>query len=263
MRIALISDIHANLEALRATLLDVAQLRVGRILCLGDIVGYHADPGACIALLREAGAICIAGNHDRAVAGLRGTQGFSADAAHAVAWTRARLDERGRAWLAALPLEHCIDRALLAAHGAPTLAGGCDMTRLEDPARRRAAFQVLARHPCRARLCAVGHTHILGVHAWDGIAERSLSGDTVALAADALHIVNPGAVGQPRDAEWRATWMLLDLACRTVTIRRVAYDRESALAKARMTGLLPPHSRLRAALQRVRRLGQRVALLVG
>ena len=257
MRIGLISDIHANLEALRATLLDVAQLRVGRILCLGDIVGYHADPGACIALLREAGAICIAGNHDRAVAGLRGTEGFSADAAHAVAWTRTRLDERARAWLAALPLERCIDGALLAVHGAPTLAGGCDMTRLDDPARRRAAFAALARHPCGAKLCAVGHTHILGIHAWDGEAERALAGDTVALAPDALHIVNPGAVGQPRGAERRATWMILDLACRTVTIRRVAYDAESAIAKARAAGLIPPRSRLRALLRRV---GQRMAL---
>ena len=257
MRIALISDIHANLEALRATLLDVAQLRIGHILCLGDIVGYHADPGACIGLLREAGAICIAGNHDRAVAGLRGTEGFSADAAHAVAWTRARLDERSRAWLGTLPLERCVDGALLAVHGAPTLAGGCDMTRLDDPARRRAAFAVLARHPCGAKLCAVGHTHILGIHAWDGVAERALAGDTVALAADALHIVNPGAVGQPRGAERRATWMILDLACRTVTIRRVAYDAESAIAKARAAGLIPPRSRLRALLRRV---GQRMAL---
>ena len=257
MRIALISDIHANLEALRATLLDVAQLRVGHILCLGDIVGYHADPGACIAWLRDAEAICIAGNPDRAVAGLRGTEGFSADAAHAVTWTRTRLDERARAWLAALPLERCIDRALLAVHGAPNLTGGCDMTRLDDSARRRAAFVALARHPCGARLCAVGHTHILGIHAWDGKAERALAGDTVALAPDALHIVNPGAVGQPRGAERRATWMLLDLACRTVTIRRVAYDAESAIAKARAAGLIPPRSRLRALLRRV---GQRMAL---
>jgi diadenosine tetraphosphatase ApaH/serine/threonine PP2A family protein phosphatase len=257
MRIALLSDIHANLEALRATLLDVAQLRVGRILCLGDIVGYHADPGACIALLRDAEAVCIAGNHDRAVAGLRGTEGFSADAAHAVAWTRSRLDERARAWLAALPLERCIDGALLAVHGAPTLAGGCDMTRLDDPARRRAAFAALARYPCGAKICAVGHTHILGIHAWDGEAERALAGEMVALAPDALHIVNPGAVGQPRGTERRATWMILDLACRTVTIRRVAYDNENAIAKARAAGLMPQRSRLRAMLRRV---GQRIVL---
>jgi diadenosine tetraphosphatase ApaH/serine/threonine PP2A family protein phosphatase len=251
MRIALISDIHANLEALRATLLDVAQLRVGRILCLGDIVGYHADPGACIALLRDAGAMCIAGNHDRAVAGLRGTEGFSADAAHAVAWTRERLDERSRAWLAALPLERCLDGPLLAVHGAPTLAGGCDMTRLDDPARRRAAFAVLARHPCGAKICAVGHTHILRIHAWDGQQDVSLVGDTVALAPNVLHIVNPGAVGQPRGAERRATWMLLDLACRTVTIRRVPYDNESTMAKARAAGLILPQSRLRTVLRRL------------
>lgn len=263
MRIALLSDIHANLEALRATLLDVAQLRVGRILCLGDIVGYHADPGACIALLRDAGAICIAGNHDRAVAGLRGTEGFSADAAHAVAWTRARLDERARAWLAALPLERCIDGVLLAVHGAPTLAGGCDMTRLDDPARRRDAFGLLARHACGAKLCAFGHTHALGIHAWDGQAERSLFGDTVALVPDVLHLINPGTVGQPRGAERRATWIILDLACRTVTIRRVAYDAESAIVKARAAGLMSPPSRLHAMLRRVGRLGQRMGLPAG
>lgn len=263
MRIALLSDIHANLEALRATLLDVAQLRLGRILCLGDIVGYHADPGACIALLRDAGAICIAGNHDRAVAGLRGTEGFSADAAQAVAWTRARLDERARAWLGALPMEHCIEGALLAVHGAPTLAGGCDMTRLDDPARRQDAFGVLARHPCGAKICVFGHTHALGIHAWDGQAERSPVGDTVALAPDALHLINPGTVGQPRGAERRATWMILDLACRTVTIRRVAYDNESAIAKARAAGLMFPRSRLQAMLRRVGRLGQRMGLPAG
>jgi diadenosine tetraphosphatase ApaH/serine/threonine PP2A family protein phosphatase len=79
----------------------------------------------------------------------------------------------------------------------------------------------------------------------------------VALAPNALHIVNPGAVGQPRGVERRATWMILDLACRTVTIRRVAYDNESAIAKARAAGLMPPRSRLRAMLRRV---GQRIVL---
>jgi len=252
MRIALISDIHASIEALRATLLDVAAMRVRRILCLGDVVGYHADPGACIALLRDAGAQCIAGNHDRAVAGLRGTEGFSADAARAVAWTRERLDDGALAWLAALPMELCIEGRLLAVHGAPTEAGPCDMTRLDDPARRRAAFLALEQHQCGARLCAYGHTHILGVHAWDGRAERALPGESVTLEPGALHLINPGAVGQPRGAEQRATWMILDLARLTVDLRRVAYDRDQTLAKARAAGLVAPASRLRAVLRRLR-----------
>ena len=253
MRLALLSDIHANIEALRATLLDVAAMRVERILCLGDVVGYHADPGACIGLLRDAGAICIAGNHDRAVAGLRDTAGFSADAARAVAWTRARLDAASLAWLAALPMSHCLPQRLLAVHGAPTESGACDMTRLDDPARRRDAFAALALHPCGASLCAFGHTHILGVHAWDGTAERALSGERMRLAPGVPHLINPGAVGQPRGAERRATWMILDLAARTVEVRRVAYDMAPTLAKARAAGLLaePP---LRALLRRMRRV---------
>ena len=253
MRLALLSDIHANIEALRATLLDVAAMRVERILCLGDIVGYHADPGACIALLRDAGAICIAGNHDRAVAGLRDTRGFSTDAARAVGWTRARLDAAALDWLAALPMEHCIAGRLLAVHGAPTAAGPCDMTRIEDAGARRAAFAALARHPCGAPLCAFGHTHILGIHAWDGKADRALAGDRVRLEPGVPHLINPGAVGQPRGAERRATWMVLDLAALTVEVRRVAYDMAPTLAKAREAGLLT-EPRLRVLLRRLRRV---------
>ena len=85
MRLAVISDVHANLEALRAALASIAAEGVDRILCLGDIVGYHADPGECIALLRRSGAICVLGNHDGAVAGRTATDGFSADAARGVA----------------------------------------------------------------------------------------------------------------------------------------------------------------------------------
>ncbi|MBF5096114.1 metallophosphoesterase, partial [Azospirillum sp. INR13] len=93
MKIALISDIHANLEALQATFDAMRAEGVERIVCLGDIVGYNTDAAACIALLRQAGAVCIAGNHDRAVTGAIGTEGFSGPAARAVDWTRRRLDE--------------------------------------------------------------------------------------------------------------------------------------------------------------------------
>ena len=89
--IAIISDIHANLEALEAVLREIRAERIGTIVCLGDIVGYNADPAACIGLLRDAGAICVAGNHDRAVTGQITTEGFNPLAARAVDWTRSRL----------------------------------------------------------------------------------------------------------------------------------------------------------------------------
>src|SRR5215468_7488789 len=105
MKLAILSDVHANLEALRATLDDAAARGAERIACLGDIVGYNTDPDDCVALLRERVTICVAGNHDRAVAGLIGTEQFSRVAAKAVAWTQSRISAETRDWLARLPLK--------------------------------------------------------------------------------------------------------------------------------------------------------------
>lgn len=259
MRVALISDIHANEEALRATLADIRAVGAERIVCLGDIVGYNADPAACIALLREAGVACIAGNHDRAVAGLRTTEGFTDIAARAVAWTRARLDADALAFLAGLPGELRLGDGVVAVHGAPRIDGGCDMTRLDTPERRGEAVAILARRADAPWLCAFGHTHRVGIHSWQDGAEVTHAADGAALAVSALHLVNPGSVGQPRDGAREASWMLLDTTRREVAVRRVAFDMAAALAKTRAAGLLPPltvRRRVRAAIGRgLRRMG--------
>ncbi len=245
MRLALISDIHANLEALRATLAAIRQDAPDAILCLGDIVGYHADPEACVDLLDAAGALCVAGNHDRAVTGRIGTDGFSPVAARAVAWTRRRLSPAALDWLAALPLRRTIGdadtgRALVAVHGALHPGDGCELTRLDTDAKRLLTAAALDRHP-GASVCAYGHTHRLGVHAvgpGSAATVRELAGDSVRFQDGARHLLNPGSVGQPRTAETRATFMLLDLDRGTVVIRRVGYDAAAALAKARRAGLI-------------------------
>lgn len=260
MRLALISDVHANLEALRATLADIRAIGAERIVCLGDIVGYNADPGACIAVLREAGVACVAGNHDRAVAGLRGTEGFSEGAARAVGWTRARLDADAVAFLAGLPDALALGEGVLAVHGAPLPAGGCDMTRLDAPAQRAAAVAVMAGRPDAPRLCAFGHTHRVAIHAWrDGVESALPAGGRAGLAASALHLLNPGSVGQPRDGARAASWMLLDMGRREVVVRWVPFDMAAALAKTRAAGLLPPlgaRGRVRAVIGRgLRRVG--------
>lgn len=257
MRLAIISDIHANLEALRAALAGISAEGVDRILCLGDIVGYHADPEECIALLRRSDAICVAGNHDRAVAGRIGTDGFSADAARGVAWTRERLSAEAIAFLAGLPSQACVG-GVLAVHGAPLAEGrGCETTRLDTCERRRQAFGALAAHPSGARVCAFGHTHRLGIHEFRGGVARTCAEDEVALRDDALYLVNPGTVGQPRTGERRATYIVLDTQDRAAAVRRVEYDEFPALEKARKAGLLPPHpSPFRAAAGRaLRRFG--------
>ncbi|CAO3357230.1 metallophosphoesterase family protein [Azospirillum melinis] len=242
MKIALISDIHANLEALQATLDAIRAEGAERIVCLGDIVGYNTDFAACIALLRQAGAVCIAGNHDRAVAGLIGTDGFSGPAARAVAWTGARLDGDSRAFLTGLPLTADVDGALVAVHGALHLEVGKELVRLDDDGKRALSLRALAAHPSGARVCAFGHTHRAGLWEWrDGTVQAvALDGPAgVELRADGLYLLNPGTVGEPRGADARACFACYDTAARRVTLHRVAYARRAALAKTRRAGLAP------------------------
>src|SRR5262245_45722156 len=118
MKLAIISDVHANLEALHATLQEISARAVDRIVCLGDIVGYNTNPAECIALIRKHDALCVAGNHDRAVTGQCATDGFGHTAIRAVKWTRPRLGPDALAYLAARPLTASTPNHLVAVHGA-------------------------------------------------------------------------------------------------------------------------------------------------
>jgi predicted phosphodiesterase len=249
MKLAIISDVHANLEALRATLAEISAHAVDRIVCLGDIVGYNANPAECIALLRGFDPLCVAGNHDRAVAGEITTDGFSHTAARAVRWTRLRLDAEARAYLAALPLTAGIEHHLVAVHGALHPETGCDMVRLETEELRRASFEALVRHPSRARVCAFGHTHRVGIFELKDGAVRERTGDRVFLRDGAYYLINPGAVGQPRTADRRASYLLLDTVRQVVSVHRVDYDAAATLAKTKSAGLTPAFSFLPAPVR--------------
>ena len=242
MRLALVSDIHANLEALRATLADIATHEVDRIVCLGDIVGYNANPAECIALIRAANALCVAGNHDLAVCGRMPTRYFPANAARAIEWTQRRLSWRDLQFLAGLPLKAYVGGELVAVHGALHPQTHCATVRLDTDEKRLRSFQALIADRSGARIGAFGHTHQIGIYALrpgsaGGIDAR---GDqTTALRDDAFYLLNPGSVGQPRSKDTRASYMIVDLALRTVTVHHVTYDTEAALAATRHAGLLP------------------------
>lgn len=237
MRYAILSDVHSNLEALQAVLGAVARERADRLVCLGDVVGYNADPQACIALLRGAGAHCVAGNHDRAVTGQITTEGFNPLAARAVAWTRGRLDGESLDFLHGLPLKAHFAGDLVAVHGALHPDVGCELVRLDNDERRRLSLEALAAHPSGSRICAFGHTHRPGVYEYrDGMIVAH-AGDEVALREGSYYLVNPGTVGQPRTADRRATYTVLDTGRATISIRRVGYDIRPALAKTRRAGL--------------------------
>jgi len=261
VKLALISDIHANREALQATLEDIAAQSVDRIVCLGDIVGYNTSPGECIALLRCAGCLCIAGNHDRAVTGQITTETFSNTAARAVAWTRARLTADEIAFLAGLPLKAEIDGELVAVHGALHPETGCEIVRLDDDESRGFSFEALMIHPSGARICAFGHTHHAAVYEFRRGRTASRPEDQVRLRDDAYYLINPGTVGEPRAADRRASYMLVDLARRTVTVRRVTYDAVAAFAATRKAGLAQPLSFLSTPVRQALKSGLRVLRL--
>lgn len=237
MKFAIISDIHANLEALQATLQRVSMQTVDRIVCLGDIVGYNTNPAECIALLREFDVLCIAGNHDRAVTGQITTDGFSYAAARAIAWTRRRLGSDDLAFLAALPLKLRLDGHLVMVHGALHPETGCELVRLNNDELRRLSFKALAADPSGAHVCAFGNTHRLGIFELreDEIVART--GDEVLLREDAYYLINPGTVGRPLTADPRATYFLFDVARQVIAVQRVAYDAAASRAKTRAAGL--------------------------
>jgi predicted phosphodiesterase len=249
MKLAIISDIHANLEALQATLQDISAQAVDRIVCLGDIVGYNANPAECIALLRESNVLCIAGNHDRAVTGQITTEGFSHTAARAVAWTRRQLSPDAIKFLAGLPLKLRIDSHLVMVHGALHPESGCEQVRLVNDDLRRLSFKALAADPSGAHVCAFGNTHRLGIFELRSDEIRARTGDEILLREDAYYLINPGTVGRPLAADLRATYFLFDVARQAIAVQRVEYDAAKSRAKSRAAGLLDRSSFLPAQIR--------------
>ncbi|MFT3764823.1 MAG: metallophosphoesterase family protein [Minicystis sp.] len=248
MRYAVVSDIHANIEALAAVLADARAEGADRLVCLGDLVGYHADPDACVALLRAHDPIVIAGNHDRVAAGLAEPDDFGGVARRAILWTRAHISDESRAYLAALPIARVVDDRFLIFHGALHPEPNVEL-HLSSAARVQRSIQALEGGVWGVRLAFFGHTHRRAVHearggelrAWEArehARSSVLQGDTMSLSAGSYHLVNPGSVGQPRDGDPRAAYLLFDAGAQEIRFRRVAYDREACLAKAAAAGLL-------------------------
>jgi diadenosine tetraphosphatase ApaH/serine/threonine PP2A family protein phosphatase len=229
VRYAILSDVHGNLESLRAVLAD-AREQVDAVLCLGDVVGYGADPLACIELIAEKSIAVVGGNHEHAVAGLMSLQWFNPYARAAAEWTRQRLDDDHRAWLGALPLVREVEDATLV-HASP--ARPEEWEYLVTAEEGYTAFPAFA-----TRLCFVGHSHLPGM--WvQGSWGRAHDPTAVEITLEpgCRYIVNVGSVGQPRDHDARAAWALWDVDARRVSLRRVAYDVGAAQAKIRAAGL--------------------------
>lgn len=232
MRYLVISDIHANLEALTAVL--AAAPAYDHVLMLGDLVGYGADPNAVVDRVRNLGAMtCVRGNHDKVGVGLDSMQGFNHLARKAIAWTAEVLTPSNRDWVAALPQgPQVVDEVVQICHGAPFDE---DVYIFDD------LDAVRALRATTRPLCLFGHTHVPAGYALTGELQHvgPLRGTDYRLVMDpaARYLVNCGAVGQPRDGDPRAAFGLLDTADGSLAITRVAYDVQAAQAKIIEAGL--------------------------
>jgi diadenosine tetraphosphatase ApaH/serine/threonine PP2A family protein phosphatase len=231
MRIALLSDVHGNAPAFEAVLADVEEQSVEEVWCLGDLVGYGAEPDRCVELARDHCDLSLAGNHDLVVTGDIPITDFSSSAATAARWTQETIREESRAFLKGLePADAGREPALF--HASP-----------RDPVWEY-VLSTWQADECldlmEGRVGAVGHSHVA---LWF---LRDDSGKVTGATADAGEeldlsagrwLVNPGGVGQPRDRDSRAAWLLLDTSTWMATWRRVEYPIDEAARAIEEAGL--------------------------
>lgn len=237
MRTAILTDIHANLAALERVLEACAEAGVERYVCLGDTVGYGAQPNECCDLVRERVSFSLLGNHDAAVAGRMDYDYYYDAARQALDWTRQRLSPANLAWLSSLPytvregwVEYC--------HGSPVDPAQYEYIYLEEQAAE--LVPVLAD---LADVTFIGHSHLPRAFALSSMGSRDVLADCVRLEPGAKYIVSIGSVGQPRDGDPRACFGILDDVERTVTFHRVEYDIDRTSRLILEAGLAPHFAR--------------------
>jgi predicted phosphodiesterase len=230
MRVAVISDIHANLHALDSVLADVDAESPDAIWCLGDLVGYGPRPNECCAVVRERADVSLVGNHDLASLGHVDIELFNHDAAAAARWTQTVLDDDARAYLEGLAPSAATEQAQLF-HASP-----------RDPVwdyvlgdEAALASFLLTTAP----LVLVGHSHVALSLAFDGglVSGGLAPAGTEPRLDESRVLLNPGSVGQPRDGDPRAAWLLLDFERMFGSFRRVAYPIERTQGEMREAGL--------------------------
>jgi predicted phosphodiesterase len=234
LRVAVLSDIHSNRQALEAVFAAVDEAAVDEVWCLGDMVGYGADPDDCTALVRERCGICLAGNHDLAVLGALDISTFSEGAAAAVEWTRENVSEETLVYLAGL--DPAGSREGIGLFHASPRDPVWEYVLSTDQAE--AGFDAMEE-----RVGLIGHSHMAlffvrvpGVRPGYAQGAEATEGEGVELD-EGEWLLNPGSVGQPRDGDPRAAWLELDTEAWGARWHRVSYDVEGAAAAIRAAGL--------------------------
>ncbi len=231
MRVAVVADVHANRHAFEAVLDAVEAAGAEELWCLGDLVGYGAEPDACVRLARDHAAVCLAGNHDLAACGSLPLEQFVRGAELSIRWTAETMAPELLAWLATLE-PRTLDEAAGLYHASPR---DPIWEYVLSPLQAELCFDAMEH-----RVACVGHSHM--ALAYCRMEGRPASGDTCRAGAerdlaDGAWLLNPGSVGQPRDGDPRAAWLLLDTGAWTADFRRTEYDVAGAAAAIRAARL--------------------------
>ena len=228
MKYAIISDIHANLEGFQTVMADIKEQRCTHVVCLGDVVGYGANPKECLDIVRGMNIPVVKGNHDEYIGVEEDPEGFNDAAAEAVAWSRAQLSAEDRKWLRDLKYFRIVANFSIV-HAT-----------LDAPQRWGYVFEKLEAAASftyqNTQVCFFGHTHVPVAF----IREAGVRGGTYSkfrVEQGKKYFVNVGSVGQPRDGDPRAGYVVYDLQQGTIELRRLNYDIATAQRKIRAAGL--------------------------
>jgi predicted phosphodiesterase len=228
MKYAIIADIHANLDAFRVVLDDIQKQKCERIVCLGDVVGYNAYPKECLDIVRSMNIPCIKGNHDEYCSVDENMEGFNPYAAEAIQWTRLQLPEDDRKWLRDLKYLRLIANFTIV-HAT-----------LDVPQRWGYVFDKLAAAASftyqNTNVCFFGHTHVPVAFVRDNMV-RGGTYSKFKVEPGRKYFVNVGSIGQPRDNNPKAAYVVYDMDDNTIELRRLDYDIAAAQRKIREVGL--------------------------
>lgn len=229
MLYAIITDLHANIEALSVVMDKIQEIKPDRILCLGDLVGYYSNPNECVSMIIENDVICTMGNHDVVACARVEPVYFNPAAAQAILWTRDQLTEEKKEYIASLPDSRVMDDTLHMVHGSML---DRDEYLLFRPEIER-SFEVFKLNPDLPKVAFFGHTHRRIYYEHDGDNIYAGRQDRLQLRPNSSYLINPGSVGQPRDGDPRAAFCLFDTKKQEVVFHRLNYDLDSTAQKVR------------------------------
>jgi predicted phosphodiesterase len=228
MKIALFGDIHANLEALEAVLADAKAQECDSYVCLGDVVGYNANPSECLEIIRQMDCPVVKGNHDEDAGGDHSLEMMNPIAAEALQWTREQLTDEQREFLARMRMVRQVEDFTIV-HSTLDQPNVWNYVTNKFDAMSNFSYQF-------TQVCFHGHTHVPRVFV-RGTKVQDVPPESIAIEDGMKYFINAGSVGQPRDGDWRASYCIYDMDAKTIYFRRLDYDIETTQKKILEAGL--------------------------